>query len=203
VARLSSDRQGAHEAALAALSKASSTREARWVDLADRLLDRAIAGGTPDDELAYARASLRHLQGRLEEAVKAYDELASRSRANLPCLNNGAWILSEDLNRPREALERIETVASSGDIDARTLDTRGVILLRLGETSRAIADLEAAASAGASGPICFHLARAYLAADRRDAAAKALARGSAAGLKPESLQPSERGEYARVARALE
>ena len=198
----SNDREGARGAALAALVKASATREPRWIDLADRLLDRAIAGGPVDDELAYARASLRHVQGRLEDAVKAYDELAARSRANLPYLNNGAWILSEDLNRPREALERIEAVASGGEAGPRTLDTRGVILLRLGQTARAIADLEAAASGEPSGPICYHLARAYLADGRRDDGAKALARASAAGLKPESLQPAERAEYARVAAAL-
>ena len=135
--------------------------------------------------------------------MKAYDELAARAPANLPYLNNGAWILSEELNRPREALERIETVASTGDVAPRTLDTRGVILLRLGQTARAIADLEAAASAGPSGPIGYHLARAYLAAGRRADAARALARASAAGLKPESLQPAERAEFARVAAALE
>jgi tetratricopeptide (TPR) repeat protein len=198
----SRDPQGAREAARSALAKASSTRQARWVDLADRLLDRAIGAGPLDDDLAYARASLRHLQGRLEESVKAYDELAARSTANLLFLNNGAWILSEDLGRPREALDRIEAVASKAGTSAHTLDTRGVILLRLGQTDRAIADLEAAADASPSGPICYHLARAYLAADRRADAAKALARGSAAGLKPESLQPSERAEFARVLAAV-
>ena len=198
----SGDRRGAREAARASLAKASATREARWVDLADRLLDRAIGDGPLDDELAYARASLRHLQGRLEEAVKGYDELASRSTANLPFLNNGAWILSEDLGRPRAALERIEAVASKAGTGPHTLDTRGVILLRLGQAARAIDDLEAAAAAVPSGPICYHLARAYLAAGRRDDAAKALAKASAAGLKPESLQPSERAEFARVAAAV-
>jgi cellulose synthase operon protein C len=196
------DRQGAREAARSALAMASTTREPRWSDLADRLLDRAIGTGPVDDELAYARASLRHLQGRLEEAVKAYDELAARSPANLLFLNNGAWILSEDLNRPREALERIEVLKAKAGVQPHTLDTRGVILLRLGQTDRAIDDLEAAAKAVPSGPICYHLARAYLAAGRREDAARALAKASAAGLKPESLQPSERAEFARVAAAV-
>jgi cellulose synthase operon protein C len=198
----SGDRQGAREGARSALARASATRERRWTDLADRLLERAIGPGPIDDELTYARASLRHLQGRLEEAVKLYDDLAARSTANLMFLNNGAWILSEDLNRPREALERIESLVSKAGIKPHTLDTRGVILLRLGQTARAIEDLEAAAQAVPSGPICYHLARAYLAAGRRDEAARALARASAAGLKAESLQPSERPEYARVAAAV-
>jgi tetratricopeptide (TPR) repeat protein len=198
----SSDRPAIREAARSALAMASTTRERRWADLADRLLDRAIGTGPVDDELAYARASLRHLQGRLEEAVKLYDELAARSPANLLYLNNGAWILSEDLDRPREALERIEMLASKAGTKPHTLDTRGVILLRLGQTARAIHDLETAAKAVPSGPIRYHLARAYLAAGRRADAARALAEAKAAGLKPESLQPSERAEYARVAAAV-
>jgi predicted Zn-dependent protease len=72
----------------------------------------------------------------------------------------------------------------------------------LGQTNRAIADLEAASARVPSGPICYHLARAYLAAGRRDDAAQAFARASAAGLKPETLQPAERLEFARVSKAL-
>ena len=197
----SRDRQGARESALSALDLASTNREARWSDLADRLLDRAIGTGPVDDEMLYARASLRHLQGRLEEAVKLYDELAGRSPANFVFLNNCAWILSEDLGRPLEGLKRVEALAAKGMVQPHTLDTRGVILLRLGRVDRAIGDLEAAASANPSGPIYYHLARAYLAAARRDDAARALARASAAGLKPEALQPSERAEFARVSEA--
>jgi tetratricopeptide (TPR) repeat protein len=198
----SADPQGAREAAVAALAKASATHEPRWVDLSDRLFGRAIAAGPLDDDSTYALASLRHLQGRLDEAVKVYDDLAARSPAHFSCLNNAAWILSEDLNRPREGLDRIEAVASKGAIHPRTLDTRGVVLLRLGQTNRAIADLEAASARVPSGPICYHLARAYLAAGRRDDAAQAFARASAAGLKPETLQPAERLEFARVSKAL-
>jgi tetratricopeptide (TPR) repeat protein len=73
-----------------------------------------------------------------------------------------------------------------------------VILLRLGRTDDALRDLESAAGAIPSAPICYHLARAYLAAGRPEDAAKALAKAKAAGLKPELLQPSERPELARI-----
>ncbi len=151
-----------------------------------------------DPELAYARASLRHLQGRLEEAVKLYDELAARDPANLLFLNNCAWILSEELGRPADGLDRIEKVIAKAGVQPHTLDTRGVIRLRLGRGDAAIADLEAAAGAIPSGPICYHLARAYLAAGRPKDAAGTLARARAAGLKAEQLQTSERGEMARI-----
>ena len=42
------------------------------------------------------------------------------------------------------------------------------------------------------------MTRAYLAAGRPVDAAKAMARARAAGLKAETLQPSERGELARI-----
>jgi tetratricopeptide (TPR) repeat protein len=196
----------AREAARSALALASNNREPRWATLADRILDRSGAAkagsGRLDDEMTYALASLRHLQGNLDEAVALYDDLAARSPANLMYLNNGAWILSEELNRPGEGLKRIEAVMAKAGRQPRTLDTRGVILLRMGETSRAVADLEAAAASAPSGPIGYHLARAYLATGRRDDAARTLARARTLGLKAESLQPSERAEFARVSDIL-
>jgi tetratricopeptide (TPR) repeat protein len=192
------DRSAARDAARSSLAIASLTHEARWLELSDRLLDRASEIDPDDTELVYARASLRHLQGRLEEAVKLYDDLAARAPANLLFLNNCAWILSEELNRPLEGLKRIEALIAKAGSQPHTLDTRGVIELRLGRTEQAIRDLETAAGAIPSAPICYHLARAYLAADRLDDAAKAMARARAAGLKAETLQPSERGELARI-----
>ncbi len=196
------DRSAARDAARSSLAMASLTHEPRWSDLSDRLLERAIEINPEDNELIYAKASLRHLQGRLEEAVKIYDELAARSPSNLLFLNNCAWILSEDLDRPLEGLKRIETLIARAGTQPHTLDTRGVIELRLGRVDQAIGDLETAAGSIPSAPICYHLTRAYIAAGRLDEAAKALARAKAAGLKPETLQPSERGELARIMATL-
>ena len=192
------DRSSAKAAARSALALASMTHEARWCDLADRLLERATEIEPDDTELLYARASLRHLQGKLEEAVKLYDDLAARAPANLLFLNNCAWILSEELNQPLEGLKRIDALIAKTGGQPHTLDTRGVIELRLGRLDQAIRDLETAAGTIPSAPICYHLARAYLAANRLADASKALAIAKAAGLKAETLQPSERGELARI-----
>jgi tetratricopeptide (TPR) repeat protein len=192
------ERSSARDAARSALTLASMTHDPRWYGLADRLLDRADEVEPDDTELLYARASLRHLQGKLEEAVRLYDEVAARSPANLLFLNNCAWILSEELGRPAEGLKRIDALLAKSGGQPHTLDTRGVILLRLGRHDEAVRDLESAAGSIPSGPICYHLARAYLAAGRPDDAARALAKAKAAGLKPELLQPSERAEMARI-----
>ena len=199
------DRSAARDAARSSLAIASLARRgtAAGHDLSDWLLERAIAIDPDDSELIYAKASLRHLQGRLEEAVKAYDELAARAPANMLFLNNCAWILSEELNRPLEGLERIEALIIKAGSQPHTLDTRGVIELRLGRVDQALRDLEAAAGSIPSAAICYHLTRAYLAAGRLDDAAKTLARAKAAGLKAETLQPSERGELARIMEKFE
>ena len=190
----SRERSSSRDAARSALSLASMTREPRWIELSDRLIDRATEVEPDDAELAYARASLRHLQGRLEEAVKLYDELAARSPANLLFMNNCAWILSEELGRPLEGLKRIESLIGKDGGQPHTLDTRGVIFLRLGRFAEAVRDLETAVGSIPTPTIRYHLGRAYLAAGRNADATASFDRARAGGLKAEQLQPSERAE---------
>ena len=72
-----------------------------------------------------------------------------------------AWTLSEDLNQPEEGLKRIDEALEQVGRQPHILDTRGVIFTRLGRLDDAISDLEAAAAALPTGPVYFHLARAY------------------------------------------
>ena len=97
-----------------------------------------------------------------------------------------------------DGLKRINALIEAAGEQPKTLDTRGVILIRLGRLSGAIRDLEAAASSSPSASTRYHLARAYLAAGRRLDAAGAAAKARAAGLRPADLQPSERAEMTRV-----
>ena len=186
------------DAARSVTTLATLTNDRRWADLADRLLDRVAAAEPGSAELLYGRAALRHLQGRDAESVALYDELASRGSAHLGFLNNCAWILSEEMNRPDEGLKRINALIGALGEQPRTLDTRGVILTRLGRLPEAIRDLEAAAASAPSAGTSYHLARAYLAAGRKAEAAGAADRARASGLKPADLQPSERAEMSRV-----
>ena len=79
------------------------------------------------------------------------------------------------------------------------LDTRGVILTRLGRLDEAVKDLETATRVVPTGPILFHLARAYQKQGRTDDFRKARDRARAAGLVAEQLQPGEREEWAKTA----
>ena len=73
---------------------------------------------------------------------------------------------------------------------ANLLDTRGVILIRLGKLDDAIKDLESAASGMPIGPVYYHLARAYQKKGRADDFRKARDHAKQLGLRPEQLQPS-------------
>ena len=61
-----------------------------------------------------------------------------------------AWTLSEDLNQPAEGLERMHHAIKRIGREPSLLDTRGVILTRLGKFDQAISDLEAAAQVSPS-----------------------------------------------------
>ena len=109
-----------------------------------------------------------------------------------------AWTLSEDLNRPEEGLKRADEALDHVGWQPHLLDTRGVILTRLGKLDDAIKDLESAATALPIGPVYYHLARAYQKKGRIDESQKARDRARQAGLRIEQLQPSERGEWDTV-----
>ena len=140
-------------------------------------------------------ARVRYLQGRFDEQVGLFQAILDRKPSDFTFLNDMAWTLSEDLHRPEKGLERADEVLERAGWQANFLDTRGVILTRLGKLDDAIKDLEAAAAAIPSGRCLYHLARAYRKKGGGDDSRKARDRAEQAGLRPEQLQPSDRGEW--------
>ncbi len=90
------------------------------------------------DDLLLMLAMIRRYQGRYEDEVRLYRDILSREPGNIVVLNNLAWALSEGLNQPSEALEYIDEMIRRIGRSALpdSLDTRGVILTRLGRTRR-------------------------------------------------------------------
>jgi tetratricopeptide (TPR) repeat protein len=192
---------GAPEAARAALALATRPQaDPRWIGLADRLLDATLKADPGSADVLFKQAVLRRLQGRHREEVELYRQVLARSRGNTRLLNDLAWALSEDLNQPREGLERAEEALRRVGWQPHILDTRGVILTRLDRLDDAIKDLETAARDLPIGPVYYHLARAYEKKGRADEFRKCLDRARGLGLTAEQLQPSERDDWARVAR---
>ena len=169
----------------------------RWRDLADHLLDRARKDEPGANDLIEKQALLRHHQGKFAEEVALYRELLGRQPESYQFLNNMAWTLSEELGDPKEGLNRADEALEKLGPEPHLLDTRGVILTRLGRLDDAIRDLEAAAEALPSGTIDFHLARAYQMKGQADKYEKARACACRARLTPERLQPSECGRVGK------
>ncbi len=164
-------------------------------------------------------ADLRDLQGRWEEAESQYRRILKRTPDHVVALNNLAWSLAardgkggealgealgEGLGEaPAEAMELVNrAIALAGPV-AELLDTRAHAALALGRTDLAIADLEAAVADRPTPNKQFHLARAYLLADKKQAARTAWQQAKTAGLRPDRLHALEQHRYQQVLGQLE
>jgi len=189
----------ATDAGTAALALAYAPKaDPRWLGLADRCFAQALKTQPDSTNLLQMQARVRYLQGRYQDQIALYRVILKSPPSDLLFLNDMAWTLSENLNQPKEALDRANEVIERVGRRPSLLDTRGVILTRLGKFEDAIKDLEAATGATPSGPFLFHLARAYLKKGNRESFQKARARAHEAGLRPEQLQPSERADWDEV-----
>jgi tetratricopeptide (TPR) repeat protein len=169
-----------------------------WLREADELLAVALKAKPDSVELLQAQAYLRHLQGRYDEEISLYQAILARKPTSYVFMNNMAWTLSEEMNKPDEGLQRADEAIEKMGFEPHVLDTRGVIRTRLRNYPEAIRDLEAAVAAIPSGPIYYHLARAYAGANRTADAEVFRRKAKDAGLTLEQLQPSEREEAARL-----
>ena len=80
------------------------------------------------------------------------------------------------------------------------LDTRATARLALGQVNAAVEDLEEATNSGPSPTRYFHLAQAYLKANKPREAREALREANALGLDESKLHPTERQRLSPVAR---
>jgi predicted Zn-dependent protease len=166
-----------------------------WLDQADGLLSLALKGQAGSVDLLQTQAMLRHMQGKYDAEIKTYQDILAKNPNAFTFMNNWAWTLSEEMNRPEEGLRKIDEAISRVGRESHLVDTRGVILLRLNRVEDAVEELKIAAAAlPTSGPILFHLARAYKKAGRQADFEKYRDMARKLGLKPEKLQPSEQDE---------
>jgi tetratricopeptide (TPR) repeat protein len=88
------------------------------------------------------RAEAARAAGELETAAAAYHSVLRLEPFHPRANNDLAWLLSEQLDKPREALEIADKAAARSPNDPHLLDTRGAILMRLGRFTDARRDLE-------------------------------------------------------------
>jgi predicted Zn-dependent protease len=113
-------------------------------------------------------------------------------------LNNMAWTLSEEMSQAEQGCKWAdEAVRRCGEVPL-ILDTRGVILTRLGRYDEAVRDLSAAARDYPTGAVYYHLARAYKKQGKLDDFHTARTRARELGIAREQLQPSELADWDEV-----
>jgi Tfp pilus assembly protein PilF len=166
---------------------------ARWLqEEADKDAGNS-AFATP---LAYVRSR----QGRHDEAEAIYRKALAANPRDAMALNNLAYLLALKGGQKAEAWQKVQQAHEILGPRPSLLDTRGVVLMALGEGGRAVKDLGEAAAESSSGLVYFHLAQAHRMAGDRLAAATALRQAEALGLTAAGVHPLERTAYEQLTR---
>lgn len=195
------------ESTLAAVGLASRKPvQPKLVDVADKLIVKSLEKLPNQTDILQAQAYLRHFQGKYEDEIAIYEKIRGLNPRDVRYLNNMAWTLAENLKKYDEALKIIDdTIARIGRRPS-FLDTRGVILTRMGRYSEAITDLESGLQAATIisdgqplSALYFHLARAYMLNDQPDKAKTYFEAGKSVGLTIEQLEPTEQEDYRKLA----
>ena len=160
----------------------------------ERVLDAALNAAPGVDELSIFKAMLRHIQGRYNDEAQLYQAALERKPEHPVILNNLAWVLSEGLHRPEEGLKYIDELVKITGRNPQTLDTRGVILTRLGRYDEAVHDLQEVVAREPKALHHLHLARSYQLSGRNDAALKSRDLARQHGLSLKDLDPIERSD---------
>ena len=167
------------------------------IAMAEKVIDSARAKDPTSSDLLAMAGYLRHFQDRYQEEVDIYKDALEGKPDDFTLMNNMAWTLSEGLNKPEEALARInEAIKKSILVPPHFYDTRGVIYTRLGKVDEAIRDLELAVQDRPTGLTWAHLARAYHKAGKLDKfrEARDQAKKARPPLTPDMLEKTDRAE---------
>lgn len=123
------------------------------------VLEKALEEFPDEAILLSSVGSVYVTQGRTAEALKIYETAFEIAPSDLIVLNNRATLLSEDIESIPEALDLIdEAISRYGDLSA-LLDTKGMILRKMGSMTLAEkALLQATRKAEADARAYFHLA---------------------------------------------
>jgi len=183
----------------------SNANDARIAKTADELIEESLKRLPNQIDVLQAKAFLKHKQRKFEEELETYSLIRKINPQDVRFLNNLAWTMAENLQRYDDGLKVIDEAIGRIGRRPSFLDTRGVILTRMGRYKDAIADLEAAREAATIisdgqplGAIHFHLARAYLLDGQADKAKEMIADGKKLGLSDSQIEPSEMDDYRKL-----
>jgi len=135
-------------------------QEAKWDDAAAKL--NAMLTAEPSN--ATARLWLGNIEvarGNRGAALENFRKALETSPENPQVLNNFAYLLAEQANKPAEAQKYAEQAVAKSPDNPEFADTLGWILYRNGFYSLALNHLERAVSKGKNPVAKYHLAMAY------------------------------------------
>ncbi|MBN4060976.1 tetratricopeptide repeat protein [bacterium AH-315-I18] len=135
----------------------------KYVEAINRL--KRIKSKVTDKEISEFRGLLSlalHNSGKFEEAVSVYEQVLLDDPNNFAALNNLAYLLATNLNRPTQALKYAEVAASSAQNDPQVLDTLGWVQFLAGQQAKAEATLRRSVRIKPFSANTYHLAEVML-----------------------------------------
>ncbi len=115
-----------------------------------------------------------HQSGQVEQALTYYQQVVQSTPDNPHVLNNMAYLLADELNRPDEALPHAERAAELQPQSAQILDTLGWIQFKLGMIDQARLTLEKSIAAESVTANHLHLAELLIEQGSRTEASRHL-----------------------------
>ncbi len=177
---------------------ASHRQDARIVDRAGLVADLVLPRSPDDPAILAMAAPIRHFQGRFDDEVAIHRRRGELAPTDSAPLNDLAWVLSECLGKPEEALGLVDRAVELAGTSPNIADTRGVILARLGRFDEAIRELESAIHARPTASYHFHLAWAAFKAGRPDVHARGRDQSRKLGISPAQLEVGMRPDFDAV-----
>jgi len=168
---------------------------------AEELL-RAARKAEPDSQnLLFVSAEFFAAAGRHDEAADTYRQLLMVLPDDVAVMNNLAWLSALRGQNLQEALTWADRAIESSGPQAQLLDTRAVVLTKMGQADRAVMDLKQAIRESRNPTFFLHLAQAHLAAGNRPAAVSAMKQAFAEGLSIDRVHRLEQPGFREAVQA--
>jgi len=165
-------------------------------------LEEAIRKTPSNTLLLFDLANLLIFRGDYPGAEALLRRIIALKPGSSGSLNNLAWLLAVRGEKLDEALNLVNRAIALEGSAPGLLDTRGLVYLALGRSEPALKDLTEAVALNPTPTLDFHLARAQMLADRRDAARASLRRAQVAGLDENAVDPLERKAFQTLVASL-
>ena len=206
VARLNEgdiERPGRLPALTLGASFLAAAGEQRFLHEAEELYQRPIVLAHPSASSFLGLAQVKYLLGQFNEAEATYRKVLEMDPWNQMALNGLAWILGEDPDRLSEGKDYADQALRAYPDQPNLLDTRGVLLTRLGRLDDAREDLEkcldaATLPSSTRAQALFHLGRVLnLQGDKKTAQQK-LTEALDLDRQHDIFKPDERAEITHL-----